>query len=176
MLPNRAFRWCARALGVVMLVGAAGCGSSDEEPQASFTPGAGAGSPADAEKAKVEADYLAYWDAVLKAQAGPTPEDPELKKHATGQAYRENYTNLSTLRREGWRTKGSYSHRVEVVSIEGETARLQDCADPSKSRLYSVKTGKPVEQAIGKRGKTEYTLRRQNGVWKVAAMTDAGRC
>jgi hypothetical protein len=175
--PNRGMYVRATVLASMVLLGTVACGSSDEEPKAAFTPGGSAAPRTQDVKAQVKADYLAYRDVLKKASEGPAPEDPTLKKHAIGAAYRENYTNLSTLRREGLQLRGESRHAVEVLLVDGDKATLRDCEDPGALRFYSVSTGKLAPgQAPGKPGQVRYTLRREGGTWKVTAIKEEGKC
>jgi hypothetical protein len=163
------------ALAVALALAAGGCGGGDDgKPDAKFTPGGGASPTADV-TAKVKADYLAYWDAIEKAQSIPDPEDPGLKQHAIGADFKKQYTGISFLRHQHWRIKGKVGHRIEEVSVRGDTATLRDCVDPSKSQFNLIATGKPVvNQEPGKPGTARYVLRRRGGMWKVAESTDEG--
>ena len=56
-------------------------------------------------------------------------------------------------------------HRVKVVSVEGDTTILQDCATDDDV-VYRVSNGEVVNDRVTTRN-VEATMRRVDGVWKL---------
>ncbi|MCW2506567.1 MAG: hypothetical protein JWO79_4851, partial [Actinomycetia bacterium] len=106
-------------------------------------------------KAKVEADYLAYWSALKAAHEASNPSYPDLRKHATGDQLQKAMQAIESLRSGGLQLRGDVTHESKVVSLTGSVANIDDCIDTSGRTLFDRKSGKPhTPQPSGDRKST----------------------
>ncbi len=114
--------------------------------------------------------YLGYWQAILEANDPPDEFHPALERYATGEAFESVFEAAQTNRLAGRALllpEDSVSeHRAEVISIEGDTATVRDCAIDD-GLVVDVETGEVVNDDVVTRLATG-TLRRVDGQWKVA--------
>lgn len=116
--------------------------------------------------------YKRFWEARFEAnQAPPNPQLPALREYATGQQLdnvvaetRRNLQEGLALRRP---EKPVARSSVKVVRIEGDVAMLQECA-VDDGVVYRYGTGDLVNAAVATHS-VEATMRKVDGVWKLAA-------
>ena len=118
--------WIAALVGVVV-VGGVACGGDDDEestgPTASSTTAAPTTTTTNP-SAEVEAAYLGYWDAYLKAVTEPVnPDLPELQALMTGSHKRVVTRNLRNMQ--------ANAHAVR----ERETRATETCSRPWTSSM-----------------------------------------
>lgn len=114
--------------------------------------------------------YQGYWDAVDAANDPPDQFHPALKRYATGEAYESVFNAAQTNRLAGRALRlpeGSVSeHRAEVVSIDGDTAMVRDCAIDD-GLVVEIESGEVLDDDVVTRLVTG-TLERVDGQWKVS--------
>lgn len=128
------------------------------------------------EAEKVEEAYRNYWDANFKAGQIPDPSSPLLGVYATRTQLQAAVNDLEKLRQQGLagrQVANSIARRqVSVISLQGETARLTDCA-VDDSILVHASSGAPAyDYPPGKASTTLFSAEmvRENGTWKVASL------
>jgi hypothetical protein len=118
----------------------------------------------------VLAAYQGYWDAILAANDPPDPSHPALRRYATGAAYesviKATHTNRLARRAVRLPPNSISTHRAQVVSIQGDTATVRDCAIDD-GLVVDMDTGGVVNDVVATQLRTA-TLLRESGVWKVA--------
>jgi hypothetical protein len=123
---------------------------------------------------KILADLQAQFDTFARLAAAPNPDDPAIAQYATDPLLRTFRAAQADLLRKGQVVKGSSDHHTRVVSVQGSTALVDDCATGGERvRLYDAKTG----QDLGPAGSTtpsgsEITMRLEGGTWKDAGAND----
>lgn len=128
-------------------------------------------------KAKVEADYLAYWSALKAAHEASNPSYPDLRKHATGQELKDAQDAIDSLHSVDLVLRGDVAHRIVVTDPSGGVASVSDCIDGAGRKLYEKKTGKlhtpqPKSRKLG----AQYQLKLVNGSWLVDSSKETGQC
>lgn len=119
---------------------------------------------------EIQTRYTAFWEARFQAnQAPPNPTHPGLREYATG-AQLENVISETTRNRdEGLafrRPEDSvYERRVRVVSVDGDTARLQDCVT-NDGIVYRVASGEVIDDSVNTRS-LEAVMRLVDGEWRL---------
>jgi hypothetical protein len=172
--------WMA-ALVAVVVVGGIACGGDDDEestgPTASSTTAAPTTTTTDP-SAEVEAAYLGYWDAYLKASMDPVdPHLSELQDRMTGaqrQATTRNLENMQATGQAVRRPAGSqHMHGVIEVSVQGRRGLVHACSVDDLV-TYEVATGRPIDDSVAtKRYEASVVLER--GTWKVEQVTETER-
>lgn len=186
---SRPFR-SSRRLGLVAaaVVIVAGCSNkSDELPLATSTTGlpsavssttSGSTVPAvtattpPAEDVVIVDRYKKFWEARLAANQAPAnPDFPDLRTFATGEQLDQVILETRQRRDKGLAIKkpsrSAYERRVKLVSIEGDSAVVQDCVTDDLI-VYKVATGEVVDDATITRN-VSATMRRVDGTWRLAA-------
>lgn len=174
------------ALTVVFAFGVGGCSDDDDGaiPTTSTTGRAtttstssGATSTsttgstgASAEEQEIAARYTAFWDARFEANTAPVnPEEPALREFGTGPQLENVITETTRNRDQGLAFRrpddSVYERRVRVVSVEGDVARLQDCAT-NDGIIYRVASGEVVDDSVSTRS-IEAVMRRVDGEWRL---------
>jgi hypothetical protein len=127
----------------------------------------------------VVAAYLAYWDAVIHANATANPGDPPLARHIAGTELAAVRNSIRLNRVQGLSVRGSVTHQPRLVSTTGDSATVEDCYDTSAWSPVEIKTGKGVgsepDNGTG-RYKSRFTLRQTSGNWLVVASTPTENC
>lgn len=115
--------------------------------------------------------YLGYWGARLQANSGvPNPDHPGLPEFATGpqltEVVSETRSNLEAGRSFRPSDDPVDFRRVDVVSLNGEQAILQDCW-VDDAVVIDRTTGRVInDQAATYNGRAD--LSRIDGSWRVA--------
>lgn len=151
-------RWRRITLTAVALVAVsvtlAACGSSPSAaPPTTSVPSASTSTPTtnaatttsqpSAEETAVLTAYRAGWAAYEHAVATANPADPALQATMVNPVLHQVIGNLVTYNMEGIVGKGSIALDPHVVSIDGTSATVVDCAYSSSFLVYK-KTGKQV--------------------------------
>ena len=179
-------RWSrlATTVAVALLVGA--CGGDNDQRAADLTtstfaeettttaPPETTTTAAPTPEEQVLAAYQGYWAAVDEMVAPPQvrPELSAFRQYATGEV-------LVAIVRSAEETKaedsvfqipegGQYSHRAEVVSVEGDTATVRDCNIDDTVELNAT-TGEVIDDAVSTRLYISMLVR-ETGRWKVAVI------
>ena len=160
-LRDRSFVRCGIVLvaGAVLL-GLACCGSEGEV------------------RSRIRADYLAYWKAWLAASTTADPEAPALVDRVAGEQLGVLRQSLRQSRDRGIVARGTVTHRIEQVAVEGKRALLVDCVDLDKWLQYDAKTGALVgRQTIDRPSeRARFTLAETPARWKVTYVQPLGPC
>ena len=121
-------------------------------------------------QADVIARYRMFWQVRFEANREPVnPDDPRFAEYATGQQLvnvvketRERRDNGLAIRRP----EASVADlRVNVLEIDGDTARLQDCT-VDDGVVYRVDGGDVVDNQVVTYSVVA-TMRRVDGTWKL---------
>lgn len=121
---------------------------------------------------KIEAQYLAFWEAVAAAGQPPNPNHPALAATAAGGQLEGLRGRLAKFREKGYEVRDdSVSHPLAVqVSGKDTVAIVRDCRelDP-KGGVYNRSSGDLVDEGAkpGQRALWEVRLERLDGSWKV---------
>ncbi|MEW1655997.1 MULTISPECIES: hypothetical protein [unclassified Streptomyces] len=129
------------------------------EVTTSHTPGAGQTEALDA--------YRAMWRDLTRASLTSDADSPLLAVHANGGALELMKHGLRKSKQEGVVSKGTPRVDPHVVSASGQEVVLVDCVDDSNWLLYK-RNGELKNNVPGGHLKTDATVRRAGGVWKVS--------
>lgn len=115
--------------------------------------------------------YQSFWEARFQAnQSPPDPDDPALADFATGEqlsnVVAETRSNLESGLAFRRPTDQARRSQVNVVSLEGDTATLQDCY-VNDGIVYRPATGEIVNDGVATHS-VRGTMQRLEGVWKLA--------
>lgn len=170
-----------RAALLALAIAVAACGGDDDDvvpDGTTTTTAAQTSSPSTStsqvvdDEAAVSERYLAYWEARFAAnEEGAPPSDEQLRELATGEQLESVLAEISRNREEGiaFRRPGSSvaDRRLTIVAIDGDVARLQDCA-VTDGIVYRVATGEVIDESVATHS-IEATMRRVDGVWRLEA-------
>lgn len=143
-------------------------------PTTSAPPETSGPTGADAAEQEVIDRYLGYWAARLEANSGvPDPAHPGLAEFATGPqleaAMSEAQSNLEAGLAYRQREDPSAIQRVEVVSIEGDVAVVQECY-VDDGLVVRQDTGEVVDDDISTHNVRGDLVREDGGPWRVSAV------
>lgn len=129
---------------------------------------------ADAAEQEVIDRYLGYWAARLEANSGvPDPAHPGLAEFATGAqleaAMSEAQSNLEAGLAYRQREDPAAIQRVEVVSIDGDVAVVQECY-VDDGLVVRQDTGDVVDDDISTHNVRGDLVREHGGPWRVSAV------
>jgi hypothetical protein len=192
-------RGVSALVAVVALTLLAGCGGSDdladdgssssasastsgdaESPSASpsessSTPTESASDSADlqaAEIAAVEADYRQYMAAFVTAYRARDAKLAKLIEYSTASRQAKHRSDVATMRRVGWRLKGTPKLSVQRVVIEGNRATMRVCEYDRSAYYVDANGNSPV--AVKDRWLADNVqLIKRDGHWKVNKDEDA---
>lgn len=116
--------------------------------------------------------YIGYWDARFAANSGtPNPADPALRRSATGAQLEavvaETQENLDAGRAFQARPNPADYRRVTVVSVNGESAVVQECF-VDDGLVIDRATGDVLNDTIATHS-VRGELRKVDGEWRVAS-------
>ncbi|PJJ04182.1 hypothetical protein BX264_4586 [Streptomyces sp. 2333.5] len=174
---RRQLHWaCAAAIALASVGGCAGDPPDAKplpkrtvEPTASRAPG-----PEHGEALTI---YRAMWGDLVAVSASPDPRSPLLKKHAMGGALELMRYGLKRSEQEGVVSKGTPRLMPKVVSAADSKVEIRDCVDGANWLQYK-RNGELKNDVPGSHFKTDATVRRVDGEWKVASlyMHESGSC
>ncbi|WEB40620.1 hypothetical protein MOV08_15905 [Streptomyces yunnanensis] len=177
-------RWRANALLVGVSVAVAGLlasGCSEDVPDARPLPKGTGGvtasrAPATGETEALDA-YRAMWRDLTRASLTSDADSPLLEDHATSGALELMKHGLRKSKHEGVVSKGAPRVDPHVVSASSQEVVLVDCVDDRNWLLYK-QNGELKNNVPGGHLKTDATVRRADGVWKVSNfyMHETGSC
>lgn len=175
--PHRspAMRVVALALTMSAILPAiTGCETAETNPRSTTTP---AGSLSSAQE-QVKRDYLAYWDAMLRASATSDAEATGLADHAAGQQLTRARRNLSVARADGIVARGNVDHQIRDVTIDNALAHIVDCVDTRKWLQYDAATGELRRGQLTEHPKElgRFVLAPREGTWFVTDIQELGGC
>lgn len=149
--------------------------STVESSSTTAPPGStGTSQPTGSVEERIAARYVAFWEARLAAnQNPPNPDDPRLAEYASGDQLQNVVSETRSRRDDGLALRApdpsATSHNVNVISVEGESAELQDCF-VNDGVLYNATTGEIVDDAVVTRSVSAVMVL-EGGVWKLARAT-----
>ncbi|MFG1952483.1 hypothetical protein [Micromonospora sp. NPDC048830] len=174
---SRAARLAGLTIGLCLVAGGGGCGGSEPSESRSSTSSPSLPAPGQSPSgAADDAALLAYrqmWAAYAKAGAAADPDEPELARHATGQALSTLKSGLAKLRKDGEVIKGEYKSDPKVVvaspSTAPSTVSVQDCLNTTRFLTYKAATGALADDIPGGNRAVRATVVRDGGIWKVSS-------
>lgn len=123
---------------------------------------------------EIAARYVGFWDArfaVNSADVVGDPNDPRLAEYATGAQLEQVMADTQRFAEQGLRLARPVQpvefRQVEVVSIDGDTAMVQECY-VDDGLLTDRATGDVVNDSVSTHN-VSATMHRIGGVWKVEA-------
>jgi hypothetical protein len=146
--------------------------STVESSSTTATPGStGTSQPSGSVEEQIASRYVAFWEARFAAnQNPPNPDDPRLAEYASGEQLQNVVSETRARRDDGLALRAPdpsvTSHNVQVISVEGESAELQDCF-VNDGVLYNAATGEIVDDSVVTRS-VSAVLVIEGGVWKLA--------
>ncbi|WP_233273569.1 hypothetical protein [Streptomyces broussonetiae] len=169
----------ARAAAVVMGLLLAGCAhsSSDARSLPGGVSDASASRTSAPEHADALAAYRAMWHDLAVASRTSDASSPLLDDHARGGALELLKYGLSKSKKERVVSKGAPRVDPQVVSATDQKVVLVDCVDDRNWLQYKL-NGELKNDVPGGHYRTDATVRRNNGFWKVTDlyMHEAGSC
>jgi len=123
---------------------------------------------------EVLAAYQGYWSAVNEAFSPPEadPEVPGLQQHATGEVLSGILERVRSAAAQSSVFRipedAEYSHRAEVVVLDGATATVRDCNVDDSIEEHAT-TSQVIDEAVSTRLYIAMLLR-ESGTWKVATL------
>ncbi len=121
-----------------------------------------------AEEQAVLAAYQAFYAAIVQAEADPVQSQVYLEPVATGLQFETTNGAVKARLLDGEERFGTPVLNPVVQSIEGETAKVQDCQDTSGVGRRKIGSVEPI--SVGRNpSSAETTLELVEGIWKVAA-------
>ncbi len=125
-----------------------------------------------AESSAVLEGYRSFWNAYLAAANPMNPTDPGLAAHATGEELGKVRSTFLARKGAGQVIKGTTDLAPVVKSVNGDKATVTDCYF-DHTQVYDA-SGNPQGTADVERQLVEASLQREDGVWKVAAISHKG--
>lgn len=127
-------------------------------------------------EAEIVAAYETAWRDYVRAGDPPDPGAAFLADHHTGASLDVVRRQLSIFAAEGVALRGEYRPGAEVIEVEGDSARLRDCAVDAL-KLVNRATGSVVEESSGGEVGALVGMVLENGAWKLATYDrDEGAC
>lgn len=177
MTPSRATLPVLTA-AVLML---AACGGAGDEPQGLETTSPPATEPAEptptedpdaAAIAAIEAQYQAYWDAVVASENGQDEATsyPELQAVATEVVVQTQIANVRELVNTDVTRDGEPVVGPPQVTVDGDTARLESCVDEDGWNVYQ--NGEPLDRELLGPQPRVFDLEQVDGQWLVSELVD----
>ncbi len=177
--PAGASRRCLRPSVALLLISLVLLGCSDESTDVAAPTSMSATVPQPTPTTAATTDpvgeivdrYKQFWDIRFEVNQVPVnPGDPRLPQFATGQQLDNVLLETRQRRDKGLALRrpdpSVYVRRVKLVSVNGETASLQDCVT-NDGIVYRVATGEVVDDSVVTRNLTA-TMRRVDGTWRLA--------
>jgi hypothetical protein len=169
------------ALVAVVVVGGIACGGDDDEESTGSTASSTTAAPTTTTtdpSAEVEAAYLGYWDAYLKAVTEPVnPELPKLQALMTGSHRRVVTRNLRNMQANAHavreRDNSHYRNVLETVDIIDDSATFRACSYDDLV-TYDVATDEPIDDTVATKW-LEGRMVFEEDRWKVAELEIVGR-
>lgn len=174
---RRKLQWVCAAAVALVLVGGCDGGPPDAKPLPKRTVEPTASRAPSAEYGEALAVYRAMWGDLVAVSASPDPRSPRLKEHAVGGALELMKYGLRRSEEEGVVSKGTPRLTPKVVSAADSKIDIRDCVDGTDWLQYK-RNGELKNDVPGSHFKTDATVRRVDGEWKVATfyMHDSGSC
>ncbi|MEU5839377.1 hypothetical protein ABZ820_37745 [Streptomyces diacarni] len=176
--PRRRMVFVA-VLGATTLV-MAGCSDGPSEPKplpdesVHETANSGPGSGRHREALSA---YRAMWGDLARASKTSDASSESLDDHAEGGALQLMKYGLRNAKKADRVVKGTPRPHPEVVSAEDAKVIIRDCVDGRDWLNYKL-NGEPEDRNPGSHFKTDATVKRSDGVWKVSRlyMHEGGSC
>lgn len=184
-------RWKLRLLLAAIVGTLAACDSASPEPEPSPAPRFSLGSPSstvvptdrDAAVQAADAAYRGMWDAYLRVLAAPDPDNPELARHATGEALKTLSDGVREVRDRRLKGEGKFVLSPQVTEVTPADApkkiSIRDCVDTKQSRVVRASPGPAYRDKPGGLRLCRATMQRQSdGSWKVTSfgLREVGTC
>jgi hypothetical protein len=121
-------------------------------------------------EAEVEAAYLAYWEMAERLLAAPEPDDPEIRRRASGTNVDQVVDSLTSLHAQGRSIRFGrlYEHDVLSVQLSGETAVVRDCNVDDAATIDAV-SGDELSASVTT-ALLEATLALEQESWRVSSI------
>lgn len=128
--------------------------------------------------ADVLAAARAFWDLFIAVGGTAGPFDPvavkaKLAERTTGQELAALFQFFQGNAAAGYIVQGTVDLAPKVISNDGKTAQVRDCYD-DRTGVYRLADGARIDTDNPARHQTLMTLIREDGVWKVSAVSDEG--
>ncbi len=128
--------------------------------------------------AEVLTAVRAFWDVFIEVGGRTGPFDPQavrtrLAERTTGASTTTLFQFFQGNAAAGYVVRGEIDLAPVVVSNDGTTAQVRDCHD-DRTGVYRAADGTRVDTDNPARHQVLMTLRKENGVWKVATIVDEG--
>ncbi|MFI7208442.1 hypothetical protein [Micromonospora aurantiaca (nom. illeg.)] len=174
---SRWLRLAGLPIGLCLAVAVGACDGGKPAGDSPSATSASAPEPGQGLRGSVDeaalAAYRGMWQAYAKAGLAANPDEPELARHATGQALSTLKTGLAKLRKDGEVIKGEYESDPHVVpaspSTEPVTVSVQDCLDTTRFLTYKAATGALADDVPGGKRAVRATVVRDGDGWKVSS-------
>jgi len=114
---------------------------------------------------RIEADYLAAWDAYAEALA--VPDASLLEPHFSGEALALVTRDVHQLLADGQAVNVWVEHDYDISNLSSEIGGVQD-AFVNHMRLIDPRTGAYQEPDPNARLGRAYTLTLENGLWSIS--------
>ena len=119
-----------------------------------------------------------FWDLFIEIGGRSGPFDAQvtstrLAERTTGEETATLFQYFQGNAAAGYVVRGDIELAPVVVSNDGSTATVRDCYD-DRTGVYRASDGVRIDTDNPARHRVLMTLLRENGVWKVAAITDEG--
>jgi hypothetical protein len=151
----------------VLLAAAAGCAADAAATGAPVVPTVPPTTVAVPDRSvpdEVRAAYLRSWTTYARAVG--TVDAAGLPAAFAGPALTLREQEVERLRRAGEAVRVRVVNHAEVALVDGETAVVTDTLENHMVRVDAA-TGRPLEPDPGGQLTRAYTLRREDGTWKV---------
>jgi len=172
----------AAAVACALALATAACGGydgdGDETTDSTTTSTTSAPTTTVDPRAEVEAAYLAYWDAYLKAVQEPVdPELPELQALMAGEHIRVVTRNLGNMQGSGQavrqREGSQYRNVLATVVLDGVNATFTACTYDDLV-TYDTTTGAAIDDSTATK-QLEGEMVLEGEQWKVARLVVVAR-
>lgn len=127
-------------------------------------------------EAALRSAVRAFWDLYLElgARTGPFDGDEtrqRLTERTSGAELNRLLAYFSSNAASGYVVRGAIDIAPTVVSVSGDAAQVRDCYDDTTG-LYRISDNSRVDTDNPLRHQVLMTFVRENGVWKVSAISD----
>lgn len=128
--------------------------------------------------ADLHAAVRAFWDLYLELGARTGPFDgvatrERLATRTTGAELNRLLAYFSSNAASGYEVRGAIEIAPRIISANGSTAQVRDCYDDTTG-LYRTLDNSRVDTDNPLRHQVLMSLEDEDGVWKVAAISDEG--
>jgi hypothetical protein len=159
---------------VVAVLAIAGCSKNQGKratPIRNPSPSSSSDSRTQAEREALAA-YTGMWAAMAKAGQTANPDEPELRRYATGDALALLVGTLVGYRDRGLVTRGQPTTTPRVTALTPQSAPTEasvvDCGDSTGWTTHNAKTGEQIKDDPRGRRRITASVKVVDAIWKVA--------